>query len=131
MASALDFLKGHIMHVHPRVLSLARAAANALPYLGVGAAVFGLAEPAFAAGAALPGLGAVTTAVQNGSMSIGVAGAVGGVALKSLLFHHDQRGDWTHTVQGLCLSACGGATASNALAIATLGGGAGALLLIR
>jgi hypothetical protein len=117
------------MHLHDRALSVARAAAKVLPYVSF--AALGVAvtvEPALAAiGAGLPGVAAVTTAVQNGSTGIGVAGAVGGVALKSMLFHHDNRGDWTHTVQGLCLSMCGGAVAANALALATIGG-AGALL---
>src|ERR1019366_9945069 len=114
--------------MHPRVLTFARTAGKALPYLSVAAIAFGVAEPALAAIAAIPGVAPVTTAIQNGSIGIGTAGAVGGVALKSLGMHHAKHGDWTETVQSLCLSACGGAVASNALAIATLGGGMGALL---
>ena len=114
--------------MHPRVLGAARAAAKYLPYLSIGAIAFAASPASAAIGAAIPGLAPVVTAIQNGSIGIGVGGAVGGVALKSLMFHHDQRGDWTHTVQGLGLSACGGAVASNALAIATLGG-AGALVI--
>jgi hypothetical protein len=117
------------MNLLKRVLPIARTAAKALPYLSIGALALGAAAPALAAAAgALPGIGPTMTAVKNGSIGIGTAGAVGGVAIKSLLFHHDNRGDWTHTVQGLALSACGGAVAANAAAIATLGG-AGALLV--
>lgn len=117
------------MQISERVLSVARGAAKALPYLSIGALALGAASPALAAaGAALPGIGPTMTAIQNGSIGIGTAGAIGGVAIKSLMFHHDNRGDWTHTVQGMALSACGGAVAANAAAIATLGG-AGALLV--
>ncbi len=106
--------------------------AKALPYVLLGAAGTALAvaatvEPAFAAFAGLPGVGAVTTAVQNGSGAIGVAGAIGGVGLHALRFQHDRGSDWTEHVQGLGLKMCGGAVASNCVALATLGG-AGALL---
>ena len=106
--------------------------AKALPYVlsglsGAALAVAATVEPALAGFAGLPGVAAVTAAVQNGSGAIGVAGAIGGVGLHALRFQHDRGSDWTEHVQGLGLKMCGGAVASNCVALATLGG-AGALL---
>ena len=114
------------MKIPDRARSLGRTAVRFLPHITLGSlailGVAGIAEPALAGFAALPGVGAVTTAVQNGGGAIGVAGAICGVALHALRFQHDRGSDWTEHVQGLGLKMCGGAVASNSVALATIGG---------